>query len=149
MTSESFQREFLATHNSYRAKHDAPPLTLNSELNNAAQKWAEKCLAQNSLSHSDTKDGENVFYMSSSRAVNPTGKEAVDSWYSEIEKYNFQNPGFTSGTGHFTQVVWKSTTEVGVGMATNGKTVIVVGQYRPAGNISNPGFFEKNVLPIA
>lgn len=50
--------------------------------------------------------------------------------------------------GHFTQVVWKDSTELGVGMATNGNTVFVVGQYRPAGNISNEGYFEKNVLPL-
>lgn len=49
--------------------------------------------------------------------------------------------------GHFTQVVWKSTTEVGVGLAMVGNAVFVVGQYSPAGNISNEGYFEKNVLP--
>lgn len=47
--------------------------------------------------------------------------------------------------GHFTQVVWKDTKELGVGVATNGHTVFVVGQYRPRGNITNAGYFEKNV----
>lgn len=47
--------------------------------------------------------------------------------------------------GHFTQVVWKGSTELGVGMATNGKKVYVVGQYRPAGNINTKEYFEKNV----
>lgn len=28
-----------------------------------------------------------------------TGKEVADRWYSEIKNYNFQQPGFTSGTG--------------------------------------------------
>lgn len=48
--------------------------------------------------------------------------------------------------GHFTQVVWKSSTELGVGMATNGKKVYVVGQYRPAGNINTREYFQENVL---
>ncbi|KAF5900737.1 Golgi-associated plant pathogenesis-related protein 1-like, partial [Clarias magur] len=48
---------------------------------------------------------------------------------------------------HFTQVVWKSTTEVGVGLASDEKTVIVVGQYKPAGNITNEGYYMDNVLP--
>lgn len=50
--------------------------------------------------------------------------------------------------GHFTQVVWKASTEVGVGIAMVGNAVFVVGQYSPAGNISNEGYFEKNVLPL-
>lgn len=48
-------------------------------------------------------------------------------------------------TGHFTQVVWKASTELGVGFATDGKKVFVCGQYRPAGNMVMPGYFEKNV----
>uniref|UniRef100_A0A8C5C3Q6 SCP domain-containing protein n=1 Tax=Gadus morhua TaxID=8049 RepID=A0A8C5C3Q6_GADMO len=38
--------------------------------------------------------------------------------------------------GHFTKLVWKETTEVGVGLATDGKRVFVVAQYRPAGDPS-------------
>ena len=49
--------------------------------------------------------------------------------------------------GHFTQVVWKETTEVGVGLATDGKRVFVVAQYRPAGNVNVAAYFERNVLP--
>ncbi len=50
--------------------------------------------------------------------------------------------------GHFTQVVWKDSTQLGVGLATDGRTVFVVGQYRPAGNMNMAGYFEKNVLPL-
>uniref|UniRef100_A0AAY4EIA1 SCP domain-containing protein n=1 Tax=Denticeps clupeoides TaxID=299321 RepID=A0AAY4EIA1_9TELE len=134
-----FEKEFLDAHNTYRQKHGAPPLTMSRELSRAAQKWAEKLLAANILKHSDTDDGENLFYASSN--------EAVDKWYNEIEKYKFSRPGFQSGTGHFTQVVWKSSKELGLGVATDGRTIIVVGQYHPAGNVTNPGYFQENVLP--
>uniref|UniRef100_A0A3B3R1N1 SCP domain-containing protein n=1 Tax=Paramormyrops kingsleyae TaxID=1676925 RepID=A0A3B3R1N1_9TELE len=51
-------------------------------------------------------------------------------------------------TGHFTQVVWKDSQEMGIGLATDGKgNVFVVAQYRPAGNITNAGYYEQNVLP--
>lgn len=50
--------------------------------------------------------------------------------------------------GHFTQVVWKESTKLGVGMATNGNKAFVVGQYRPAGNMIGREYFEKNVLPL-
>uniref|UniRef100_A0A669EIS2 GLI pathogenesis-related 2 n=1 Tax=Oreochromis niloticus TaxID=8128 RepID=A0A669EIS2_ORENI len=144
---ESFKKEFLDTHNAYRAQHGAPPLTFNTELNDAAQNWANQMLAKKKLGHSDTNDGENVYYAWSSETKTLTGKEAVDSWYSEIKDYDFKKSGHQPKTGHFTQVVWKSSTELGVGIATDGNTVFVVGQYRPAGNITNAGYYQKNVLP--
>ncbi|KAG1934588.1 ancylostoma secreted protein [Pimephales promelas] len=147
MADVSFKQEFLETHNQYRAQHQAPPLVFNEDLCKTAQLWAEHMLSENTLEHSDTKDGENVYYAFSSDKKTPTGKEAVDSWYSEIKDYNFEQPGHQPNTGHFTQVVWKSSTELGVGLATDGNTVFVVGQYKPAGNITNAGNYEKNVLP--
>ncbi|XP_040010780.1 Golgi-associated plant pathogenesis-related protein 1-like [Xiphias gladius] len=148
MADASFQKTFLEAHNTYRSKHSTPPLTLSSELTASAQKWADHLLAISTLKHSDTQDGENVFTMYSSATIKLTGKEAVDSWYNEIKDYNWSSPGFKSETGHFTQVVWKDSTELGVGMATDGKRAFVVGQYRPAGNMNMAEYFEKNILPL-
>ncbi|KAM4686385.1 Golgi-associated plant pathogenesis-related protein 1 isoform 1-T1 [Amazona ochrocephala] len=76
------------------------------------------------------------------------GKDVADRWYNEIKNYSFQNPGFSSGTGHFTAMVWKSTKKMGVGKASasDGST-FVVARYDPAGNVVNPGYYEENVLP--
>lgn len=54
--------------------------------------------------------------------------------------------GFFDVSGHFTQVVWKGSRELGVGKARgrDGK-VYVVANYRPAGNMM--GEYEKNVFP--
>ncbi|XP_054466062.1 Golgi-associated plant pathogenesis-related protein 1-like [Anoplopoma fimbria] len=144
MADASFQKEFLETHNAYRAKHKTPEMTLSSELTASAQKWADQLLELDNMKHSDTKDGENIYYKSSSAQL--TGKEAVECWYSEIEDYDWSSPGSNKKTGHFTQVVWKNSTELGVGMATDGRKKYVVGQYRPSGNMR--GDFEKNVLPL-
>ena len=38
--------------------------------------------------------------------------------YNEISLYNYASPGFTSGAGHFTQVVWAATTQLGCGVST-------------------------------
>ena len=65
---------------------------------------------------------------------------ATNAWYNEVKDYNFDSPGFKSGTGHFTQVVWKECTKVGFGTAGN----FVVGRYSPAGNME--GAYEENVL---
>ncbi|XP_071759653.1 Golgi-associated plant pathogenesis-related protein 1-like isoform X1 [Centroberyx gerrardi] len=149
MADASFQKEFLDTHNAYRKQHSAPPMTLSSDLSTSAQKWANHLLSINSLAHSETKDGENIYFASSSAPMTLTGKEAVENWYSEIKDYSWSSPGFGQKTGHFTQVVWKDSTEVGVGLATDGRSVFVVGQYRPAGNMNVTDYFVKNVLPKA
>ena len=67
-------------------------------------------------------------------------------WYEESVNpgYDYNNAGFGHGTGHFTQVVWKETTEIGCG-ESGGWTCC---RYLPAGNMSMPGWFEKNVLPM-
>ncbi|XP_077080449.1 uncharacterized protein LOC143732878 [Siphateles boraxobius] len=147
MADDSFKKEFLETHNRYREHHQAPALVYSEDLCVTAQQWADHMLSNNALGHSDTDHGENVFYSFSSDKKTPTGKEAVDSWYSEIKDYDFEKPGHQPKTGHFTQVVWKSSTELGVGLATDGKTIFVVGQYKPAGNITNAGYYQENVLP--
>ena len=54
---------------------------------------------------------------------------------------------FLNISGHFTQVVWQGTQEVGVAFATyqdgEFKKLVVVGNYYPAGNIMKA--FEDNV----
>ncbi|XP_072235500.1 uncharacterized protein [Leuresthes tenuis] len=144
---KSFQKEFLDAVNSYRAKHHAPPLTLNGEMNAAAQKWADRLLEKGSLEQSGTKDGESTYYMYSSDSFVPTGREAVDRWYSGIEDYDFTKPGYQNKTGNFTQLVWRDSKELGVGVACDGTKAFVVGHYRPAGNFTNEGCFQGNVLP--
>ncbi|KAF7229610.1 Golgi-associated plant pathogenesis-related protein 1-like, partial [Nothobranchius furzeri] len=144
-TGESFKQEFLDTHNKYRSMHNAGPLRYNDGMCAKAQEWAEHLLQIQRLQHSGTDDGENVFYLQGPDLANVKGNKAVDSWYSEIKDYDFSSPRFQRGTGHFTQVVWKETTELGVGVASRNGMTFVVGQYRPAGNINNHGYFDKNV----
>jgi len=52
-------------------------------------------------------------------------------------------------TGHFSQLVWKGSREIGVGRAitADGHCIFIVCNYHPAGNIA--GEYKKNVLPCA
>lgn len=74
------------------------------------------------------------------------GKRSSEMWYEEIKKYRFNNPGFSSGTGHFTQLVWVGSREMGVAKAQSPSGAqYVVARYYPAGNVL--GSFPANVKP--
>lgn len=140
-----FDVEALEAHNYYRRKHHAPPLTLNKDLCKIAQGYAQKLLATKSFEHSKNKYkgnniGENLYWCTGKEA---TGEMATTDWYNEIKMHNFKKE-FQHDTGHFTQVIWKDTKEVGFGVANKGNTYYVVANYYPPGNIK--GNFANNVL---
>ncbi|CAF2035154.1 unnamed protein product [Rotaria magnacalcarata] len=146
-----WEMQALNSHNAFRAKHGVPPLVIDAGITFTAQAYA-KHLAKNKLfEHSSNRDnlGENLYTMSSSAPLTDQafGTDATQSWYDEIKSYDFNNPDFSMETGHFTQLVWKSSCSlgVGVGFSDDGKTVVVVAQYGPAGNMM--GAFEENVPP--
>ena len=65
--------------------------------------------------------------------------------------YDFQRSGFQSGAGHFTQVVWKASTVLGIGKADIQKgpmkCTYIVGRYKPQGNFdTGNNDYQKNVL---
>merc|ERR1712183_940254 len=73
-----------------------------------------------------------------------TPEDAVKAWYSEVKYYtDYKHGTFRSQTGHFTQVVWKGTTKVGLAVSDCGK--YIVANYKCPGNMM--GDFAKNVLP--
>lgn len=75
-----------------------------------------------------------------------TGAGATKMWYDEIKDYNFKNPGNFGGTGHFTQVVWAGSLEMGVAKAGDGTgPQYVVARYSPPGNVM--GQYQENVHP--
>ena len=79
------------------------------------------------------------------------GIDATNSWYSEISLYVFENeePDI-SKTGHFTQVIWNSSLELGCGFdykeTTDSYQITVVCNYKAAGNII--GQFKNNVFKL-
>nr|POE63174.1 protein pry1 [Quercus suber] len=105
----------LNSTNLYRTQYTADALSWNTTLADFAQSHAEKCIWQHS---------------------------AIDAWAAEESAYDWSHPGFSEGTGHFTQLVWKNTTQVGCGAvqcnsaAGNGAPGwFLVCEYSPAGNV--------------
>ncbi len=149
----------LSKHNGYRTTHKSPNMVIDNNVNTTAQSWAQY-LADNKLfQHSDSTQrngaGENLYvYYTTATSITPDvlADKAVTSWYNEVSSYDYNNPVFSSATGHFTQVVWKNSTNLGCGAAqgtkvmngTNFNAFYVVCQYSPAGNVQ--GQFAANVL---
>ncbi|KAG1465082.1 hypothetical protein G6F56_004953 [Rhizopus delemar] len=129
----------LRKHNTVRAKHHAPALKWNKKVAAYAQKWSNKCVFE----HSYGGYGENL-----GLGWANWGQLIIDGWYDEYKDYNYSNPGFSDDAGHFTQVVWKNTTEIGCGVATCdnlGKGAkLYTCSYDHMGNID--GLFATNVL---
>lgn len=85
------------------------------------------------------RHGQNIFWCS---APESSAQKMVKAWYDEIAQYNFGGD-YQKGTGHFTQVVWKGSTHVGMALSEDGR--FCVANYFPGGNVM--GLFKENVLP--
>ncbi|XP_068723223.1 Golgi-associated plant pathogenesis-related protein 1-like isoform X1 [Montipora capricornis] len=144
----------LIEHNLFRAIHGVPDMTLNRTMCNAAALWAKEIAENGSLVHSDEDQrpgqGENLS-MGCSSDTPQTVKEAVDNWYNEVCNPGYEGLGEVDTgpmeAGHFSQVIWKKSTKLGIGRAEielNGmKCAFVVGRYEPAGNFI--GTYRENV----
>ena len=134
----------LAAHNQWRSKTGVPALKWSNDLAGSSQKWADQ-LARNGCrsKHSTGKYGENIYWAGAAQRSDGTSsvqkiidRDAVDAWGNEVQDYDYASNSCHGVCGHYTQVVWKSTTEVGCGMAIcSDKAQLWVCQYTPRGNM--------------
>ncbi len=129
--------EFLQVHNQERVRVGAPPLRWSDTLARHAQEWADQLASTGTFKHRDqsqTGYGENLFGGSDGF----TPGDAARQWMQERAAYKggpVTNENFMT-VGHYTQMVWSTTTEVGYGIARGRNGVVVVANYSPAGNFS-------------
>jgi hypothetical protein len=137
--------------NAYRAKNQAPPMSYDSNIAGFSQQWSSYLLTNNLFQHSGTPlYGENLAYFEG-YGTDPVKlvKMAIDAWYNEISLYDFNNPGFSEATGHFTCLVWLASTSFGIAVSINPVTsaAIITMNTSPQGNVI--GEFAQNVLPVS
>jgi len=139
----------LKQSNLYRKKYNLVPFTLDDQLTNCAQDWANSLAKRRTFQHRDNNAyGENLYADSN---LNNLGKKAVDAWYNEITKFNINDEeselGNNSATHHMTQLLWKSSTKLGVGISRTPNSMYnVVANYDPKGNMI--GSFKNNLPQI-
>ena len=121
-------------------RHDVgvAPLQWSTKLAAVAQNWADHLAKDEgcNLSHTQNNSyGENLF---GGQGAPYTALSAMQGWYGEIAKYHYgvltDSNWYT--TGHYTQMIWHNTTEVGMGQATcSGGGTVIAAEYNPPGNV--------------
>ncbi|CAH3140085.1 unnamed protein product [Pocillopora meandrina] len=143
-----FKDQCLKWHNVYREKHQVDPVTWSDALASGAESWANYLAQNNLFEHtSGLQVGENL-YLSGSPLPEEPCTSATQAFYGEVKDYDFKKPGFSMDTGHFTQVVWKNSKQIGAAQQVrrDGRLVVVI-RYNPPGNFNTDGAFAANVLP--
>ncbi|KAK9705807.1 hypothetical protein RND81_07G083300 [Saponaria officinalis] len=132
---DSSPSQWLTPHNNARKAVGVPALTWDAKLAKFAKSYAEKRKKDCSLVHSTGPYGENMFWRSSKTS---TPSQAVAGWLSEKRGYNAgSNTCRIADCGHYTQIVWRSTTKVGCAKVEceGGRGgAIFVCEYDPPGN---------------
>ncbi len=131
----------LDFHSKVRADVGVTALTWSPDLAKFAQEWADHLASQGcDMQHRPRtgewtqKYGENIFW---GKGADYSALDASKSWYSEIEFYTHGEISSSnwSKTGHYTQMVWKKTSQVGIAVAKcSDGAIIIVANYDPAGN---------------
>ncbi|KAJ4366857.1 hypothetical protein N0V83_007385 [Neocucurbitaria cava] len=140
---DTFRDSILNVTNTYRKQHNATSLEWNETLADFAKDWSDDC----KFEHSGGPYGENL------ASGYPNASASVIAWGEERKEYDFRDGEFSTATGHFTQLVWKNTTQVGCSRTecNAGQTGghgdapgwYVVCEYALAGNVI--GAFVENV----
>lgn len=136
----AFIETILKQHNLYRSALHLPALTWSPELALDALAWGKNQAKHNGMQHDYSirgKEGENLF-AGTAGAYSPT--DMVEMWANERKDFVygvFPDCGTSKSAmvGHYTQMVWKTTTSVGCALVSNGKLDILVCRYSPPGNM--------------
>lgn len=135
-------RRLLLAHNAERRRLGLPPLVWSPALARAAGSWAKVLVARGALEHAPPtirKDyGENL-WMGTAGAWDAEGM--VDMFIDERRHFrpaafpDVSSTGRWKDVGHYTQIVWRDTREVGCAIDSGKGMDVLVCRYSPAGNV--------------
>ena len=127
-------KEMLHSHNEVRRQRQISPLRWSTRLEAAAQDWAEHLSSIGALQHDRSRRvGQNLF-VSYGQQMRPSF--VVGKWAGESKDYDERRFKCARGEvcGHFTQIIWRATKEVGCGVAGGDNGQFWVCYYSPPGN---------------
>lgn len=143
--------QVLRAHNVYRCMHGVPYLRWDPTIARTAQAWASHTrgnMVHGGMSSPRGRVGQNLVGLLPQYGYDEV--RGVKMWYDEIKHTRGGRvTSFGMNTGHYTQVVWRSTRFLGCGewrrgTCNNGNNkCLLVCDYFPAGNMM--GAFARNV----
>jgi hypothetical protein len=133
---------WLKAHNAERAEFGVAPLRWNPALAADAKGWADVLARGNTLRHSPQSvragQGENL-WMGTRGYYAP---EQMLAAFAEEKQYfrsgtfpQVSRTGNWADVGHYTQIVWAETREVGCALSSGQHFDVLVCRYWPAGNV--------------
>ena len=124
---------FLVPHNGARNAVGVGPLQWDRKLANYARNYARQRRGDCLLQHSDSPFGENIFWGSGNGW---TPSQAVAAWIDEKKWFDYAKNICTGpDCTHYTQVVWRTTTNVGCAkIKCNSGDTFITCNYYPPGN---------------
>src|ERR1035437_2735465 len=137
VASSSLARGTLAAHNAVRARVEMAPLAWSDRLAARSQDWADTLLARKQFGHRPNSTyGENLFEIGGATA---SAAQVVNGWAAESRDYDYNSNRCRGVCGHYTQIVWGATKEVGCAVARGrGREVWVPDSKTPNGAAKVP-----------
>lgn len=138
-----FDQRLLVAHNQERADMGIAPLAWNDSLAADARVWAKELAVTGRFEHSPDEpgkpiEGENL-WAGTPRAFSP--EAMVHLWAAEKSDYrpgtfpNNSRSGDVERVGHFTQMIWRASRQVGCATAVGANEEFLVCRYSEAGNV--------------
>ncbi|KAK7319548.1 hypothetical protein RJT34_04270 [Clitoria ternatea] len=131
--AQNTKEDYLEAHNKARAEVGVDPLKWNDTLAAYALKYGHSMIPKNcEMEHSMGPYGENLAGGSGAMS----GRDAVNMWVGEKPFYDPNSGECVDGCLHYTQVVWRSSTDLGCArVKCLNDAVFIICNYYPIGNV--------------
>ena len=156
------EQDCLDSHNRFRSRHGSQDLIWNEAIAAGARNWSQFLLQNQTITHDTSHNlGENLGFVkivparpicnNASQSSCLRCSQMVEAWYKESSNYNFSEGVPINSSKpylHFTQLVWRASTELGVGVASGGNFHYIVARYNPRGNVGGPSDYTRFVAVL-
>ena len=135
-----FAERLLIAHNLERDRVNVPRLGWSAKLAAQAQAWADTLASSNRFEHAADRAGagENLWMGPARRS---SAEQMIGGFVEEVRYYrsgqfpDVSSTGSWHDVGHYTQLIWRGTQEVGCAVGRGQTNDILVCRYFPAGNV--------------